>query len=195
MNSRHCATDTSLTTLIGYWFGELEAAEEATLEEHLFGCDECHARLRELVMLGRDIRHTVRAGHLNTVVTPAFVTRLQDAGLRVREYRLQPSSSVLCTIAPEDDLVVAHLEAALGGIRRLDLVFYDETNRAQGRIEDITFADDAKEITLANDVTALRQLSFATQRVELVAVEDSNERVIASYTFNHSPYQVSPPTQ
>jgi len=191
MTSSKCNWRAPLTTMVEYWLGELNPTQESTIEEHLFGCEECHARLRHLVDLGRDIRETVRSGEIGMVLTPAFVARLQRSGMHVREYRLQPGGSVNCTIAPEDDLVVAHLHAPLGGIKRLDLVGRDETSGANWRIKDIAFVPDAGHVALANDSVALRRLPFATLRMELRAVEGAEERVVASYTFNHSPHPSS----
>jgi hypothetical protein len=174
-------------TLLEYWLGELGHAEEAALEEHVFGCDQCHARLHQLVDLGRDIRHSVRAGQIGIILTSPFVARLRQSGLRVREYRLQPGGSVNCTITPEDDLVVAHLQAPLDQVHRLDLMGHDETADTSWRIEDIAFNPDSADVAVATDPTALRQLSYATIRMELLSIEGSRERLLASYTFNHSP--------
>ena len=33
--------------LADYWLGALKGPEEESVEEHLLGCDECGARLRE----------------------------------------------------------------------------------------------------------------------------------------------------
>jgi hypothetical protein len=176
---------TPVTALLEYWLGELDASAAAALDEHLFSCAQCHARLRHLVELGRDVRDAVRAGRVGAILTPSFVARLQQGGLQVREYRLQPGGSVNCTVAAEDDLVVAHLHAPLDGIQRLDLVGQD-TAGASWRLEDIAFTPGS-DVALSTNVAALRQLSFATIRMELRAVDGTQERVIARYTFHHSP--------
>lgn len=188
MSAPDCDSGTPLTVLLGYWLGELDAAREVKLEEHLFTCDRCHSHIRQFVDLGRDIRAMVRTGEMGLVLTASFVTRLQQSGVRVREYRLQPGGSVNCTIAPEDDLVVTHLHAPLGGIHRLDLVGHDDTAGTSWRFEDIAFDPGSDNISVANDTEALRLLSFATIRMELRAVEGARERLVASYTFNHSPH-------
>src|ERR1044072_3833823 len=89
MTPRPCTIDAPVTTLIAYWLGELEAIEESRVEEHLFGCGNCHARLAQIAKLGSGVKRAIRAANMNTVLTPAFVTRLQEAGMCVREYRLQ----------------------------------------------------------------------------------------------------------
>jgi Putative zinc-finger len=174
--------------LIAYWLGELADDREAELDEHLFGCEACGARLRELVRLGEGIQRVTRAGDVHAVLTAAFIRRLQQSGLRVREYRLRPGGSVNCTVTPDDDLVIAHLHAPLEGVRRLDLLFDDVTQGARWRVEDVAFDPATDEVVIAPNVTELRGFGFATQRVQLIAVEPAAERVIGDYTFNHSPY-------
>jgi hypothetical protein len=183
-----CTAPTPVATLIGYWLGELEGTHEAELEEHLFGCGTCSARLRQVMQLGEGIQRVTRAGGVHAVVTAKFIRRLQTTGVRVREYRLQPGGSVNCTVAPEDELVIAHLHAPLADVQRLDLVLDDVTSGARWRAEDVAFDPTAAEVVMAPNVTELRQLSVTTQRVRLLAVEPGSERVIGEYTFNHSPH-------
>jgi hypothetical protein len=182
-----CTAPTPVATLIGYWLGELDGAREAELEEHLLGCEVCSAQLRHLVRLGEGIKHATRAGSVHAVLPAAFIQRLQASGLRVREYRLQPGGSVNCTVAPDDDLVIAHLHAQLSDVQRLDLLVDDVTSGARWRAEDVAFDPAAEEVVLASNMAELRRLPVTTQRVRLVAVERATERVIADYTFNHSP--------
>jgi hypothetical protein len=188
MSVAPCRAPTPVATLVDYWLGELDAAREAELEEHLFSCETCSAHLRDLVRLGEGIKRATRAGSVHAVVPAAFILRLQASGLRVREYRLQPGGGVNCTVAPDDDLVIAHLHAPLGDVQRLDLLVDDVTSGARWRAEDVAFDPAAEEVVLASNVAELRRLAFATQRVQLLAVGDATERVIGDYTFNHSPY-------
>ena len=143
--------------LIAWWLGELADDREAELEEHLFGCEACSARLRELLRLGEGIQRVTRAGDVHAVLTAAFIRRLQQSGLRVREYRLQPGGSVNCTVAPKDDLVVAHLHAPLGDIERLDLLLDDVASGTRWRAEDVAFDPAAGEVVLAPNVAELRR--------------------------------------
>ena len=184
-----CAAPTPMATLIGYWLGELGDEREAELEEHLLGCEICSAQLRELVRLGEGIRHATRAGSSRAMLPAAFIRRLQASGVRVREYHLRPGGSVNCTVTPEDDLVVAHLHAPLDMVQRLDLRFEDEASGARWRVEDVAFDPAADGVVLANNTAELRRLPVTTQRVQVLAVERTAERVIADYTFNHSPHR------
>jgi hypothetical protein len=178
-----------IATLTAYWLGELDAASETELEEHLFGCAYCSGRLHNIVQLADGIRRAAREGRLHAVVSASFVRKLKEDGLRVREYRLQPGGSVACTVTPGDDLVVAHLHAPLRDVRRLDLVCDDLTDGTHVRLQDVAFDPDSDEIVLASNVMKLRQLASTTQRMQLVSVEDATEREIGTYTFNHSRYE------
>ena len=189
MSSVACAVPTPVTALLAWWLGELEGGRESELEEHLFGCESCGARLRQLMQLGDGIRRVTRSGSVHAVLTAEFIRRLRESGMRVREYRLHPGGSVNCTVASEDDLVIAHLHAPLAEVQRLDMVVDDDTSGAHWRAEDVAFDPAADEVVMAPSVVELRRLGVTVQRVQLLAVEQGNERVIGAYTFNHSPQE------
>jgi hypothetical protein len=173
--------------LLAYWLQELTGAEESELEEHLFACEDCNARLRDVVQLGEGIKHAARAGTLHAVLSAPYVERLQRAGLRVRKYDVQPGGSVNCTATRDDDLVVAYLRAPLEGVARLDLLVHDSVTNARWRLEDIPFDPAASEVVLAPSVVELRRSPKTTQTMQLLAVAVGEERQIAEYTFNHTP--------
>ena len=172
--------------LLAYWLGELDEAQESRFDEHLLACAACGERLRALVDLGAAVRGQLLGGDFGFVLPAAFVRRLEAAGLRVREYHLEPGGSVSCTIAPDDDLVVAHLRAPLRGVRRLDFVLHDPKSGTQ-RVTDVAFDPAADGVTMVPSVPYLRTLRHERQRVRLVAVDGVEERVIGDYTFNHYP--------
>jgi hypothetical protein len=186
MSAHRCHVAYPAATLIEYWLGELAEPVESAFEEHLFCCAECAARLREIADLGLGIRRATRDGHLHGVLTASFIDRLKATGLRVREYRLQPGGSVMCTITPDDDIVVAHLHAPLHEVRRLDVVIDDLTEGFRQRMDDVAFDPASDEVVLAPNSARLREITRTTQRAQLFAVDESGERMIGEYTFNHS---------
>jgi hypothetical protein len=188
MNSHSGNVAFAVQTLTAYWLGELDTAAESDFEEHLFGCAECATRLRDLTQLGNGIRRMTRDGRIHAIFTAPFVRQLQELGLKVREYRLPPGGSVMCTVAPHDDLVLAHLHAPLHDVQRLDLLIDDMAQDTRIRIEDVAFDPTADAVVMLPNVAQLRQVAFATQHVKLLAVENAGERVIGEYTFNHSRY-------
>ncbi|MDH4105914.1 MAG: zf-HC2 domain-containing protein, partial [Gammaproteobacteria bacterium] len=97
--------------LLAWWLGELDSVTEERLDAHVFACADCAVRLTALLALGDAIRRETLSGSFGFVVPAAFVGRLHAAGLRLREYTLEPGGSVNCTIGPGDDFVVSHLHA------------------------------------------------------------------------------------
>jgi hypothetical protein len=174
--------------LLSYWLDELDEARAQTIEEHLFHCDACGARLRELIQLGGAMRKALLAGNFGIVVTPSFVHRLQSAGVRIREYHLAPGGSVNCTVAPEDDLVISHLRASLSDVRQIDLVIDEGPGGTEHRCRHIAFDAATGEVTVIPPVALLRTLGHDRQRMRLMAVQGASERLLGEYTFNHSPY-------
>ena len=153
-------------------------------------CEACGQVLDGLVELGEGVRAAFRAGAVSAVTSDAFVRRLAGKGLRVREYRLAHNGSVNCTVAPEDELLVAHLEAPLQGIERLDararLSF--EPAGVQHELRDVPFDAEAGELVIAPDIAQLRALPASTAKMRLVAVDENTRRVIGEYSFVHTPW-------
>jgi hypothetical protein len=188
MISTSCRAPIELPALLAYWLGELDAASEARTEEHLLGCAACSRRLEELAALADGVRALTREGVVHAVVSDVFVRRLIERGVRVREYRVPCNGSVNCTVAPEDDVVIAWLEAPLGGITRLDVVAIDSEGHGQARLEDIPFSVDSDGVAITQPVDRLRALPASTARMRLLAVDERGERVIGEYTFHHTPH-------
>ena len=174
--------------LPAYWLDELDDAGVEVVEEHLFRCDSCGARLRELIRLGGAMHKALLVGSFGTVVTPAFVRRLLGAGVRIREYHVEPGGSVNCTVAPDDDLVISHLRAELSEVRQVDLVVDDGHGGTGHRSRHVAFDAACGEVTVIPPVALLRTLGFERQRMRLVAVEGASDRLLGEYTFNHAPY-------
>src|SRR5437868_8201908 len=143
-------------TLFAYWLDELDADAAAEVEAHLFECDECGARLRELLTLRAAVKREFLAGNVPSPVSAAFVRRLAGDGLRVREYSLVPGDSIACTAAPHDDLLVAHLNADLTDVRQVDIEYDDAggVRRARHLPMNATF----DEVTLIAPTNVLKAM-------------------------------------
>jgi hypothetical protein len=72
--------------LADYRAAALPQAEEEAVEEHLFACDECGARLLGVIALAKSLRDLARQGTLGMVVSNTFLKRVAEEGLTVREY-------------------------------------------------------------------------------------------------------------
>ena len=187
MTGSGCNEPLSLGRLVDYWFDEIGTDEAEPIEEHVLGCGHCAARLQEIAEMSAGVKDIVASGAVGAIVTSGFVERLKQRGVRVREYRLQLNGSVLCTITPDDDLVVAHLLAPLESDARLDLVIHGFGAPGPLRLEDVPFDEDRGEVVVATESPALRGLGTATVRMQLMAVGESGERVLGDYTFHHAP--------
>lgn len=186
MSPAHCPTPLAPAILEDYWLADLSPSEEEAVEQHLLACDECSGRLREVIGLAEGIRAVAMGGTLRVVVTDAFLDRLVQEGLHVREYRVTPGGGVACTVTAEDDLVVGRFVAPLGGVERVDLAQYDAEGRELQRFRDLPFDPAAGEILFTARTDVLRTLPATVQRYRLIAVEAGGEHVLAEYTFAHT---------
>ena len=125
-------------------------------------------------------------GGYSIVLPEEFLRRIKDAGFQVREYDLPAGGSVNCTITPDDDFVVSYLHAPLEGVKRLD-VLIDDTTSGKHRANDVAFDPAAGGLVTMTSTAYVKSLKKSQQRVQLVAVDGVEERVVADYTFNHYP--------
>ncbi len=174
------------STLLAWWLDELDEEEANEVEEHLFECEECGARLRYLLQLGEAVKRALLEGHVAGAVSGRFIERLREDGLHIREYRLAAGGSVACTVAPDDDLLVSYLQAPLEGVRQLDAEFDDHTGTH--RTTHIPFDATKNEVAFIAPTALLKTWGAAQQRVRLLTVAHGTERVIGEYTFNHAPW-------
>jgi len=188
MNQAACAAPLDERELSAYWLGELAEADEARVDEHILGCGHCSARLGELVALAGAIKEAFRRGDVHAFLSDAFVKRAAERGLRVREYRVPRNGSVNCTVAPEDELVVSHLEVPLEDVSRIDVVLHAPGLPADVR-HDVPFDAEHGEVLFVPNLTQLRAAPSQRLRLELVAIDDKGRRVLGEYTFNHTAHE------
>jgi anti-sigma factor RsiW len=182
-----CDGPIGFETLVGYWLGELPEKREAILEEHFFGCAHCTGRLEQIAALASGVRVAVKEGRVSMAVSGPFVEAMKQAGMSLREYRLEPGGSVNCTIGAGDDAVISRLRAPLAGVKRLDAVSMQGGGETEVRLADVPFDADAGEVLLIPSAAWLKTMPAFTMRMRLIAVGDAGEKPIGDYTFNHSP--------
>lgn len=183
-----CKNPISLELLVAYWLGEVSETRAATLEEHFFGCAHCTQRAEALVALAAGVRAAVRDGKLSMAVSTAFVEAMKQAGLHVREYRVEPGGSVNCTIRADDDAVISRLRAPLAGVTRLDVVSMPGAGGTpEERLIDVPFDAQTGEVLMIPSARRLKTMPTHTLRMQLLAVSETGERPIGDYTFNHTP--------
>ena len=190
MTAVRCAKPIEFEALLGYWLGELPAAREAQIEEHIFGCADCTRRLGELSALASGVRAAMRNGAVRAVITQPFLEHMKRHGMRIREYRLAPGDRVACTIRADDDAVVSRMQTPLAGVKRVDALQSRDLGdgRVQRwRLEGLLFDPDAGEVLSLPSAAELRKLPAHMFRVQLVAVDEAGERLLGEYTFAHTP--------
>jgi hypothetical protein len=121
------------------------------------------------------------------VVTEPFVQAMKQAGLRLREYRLEPGGSVNCTIRADDDAVVSRMRAPLGGVKRLDVVRVLDGNESEPRLADVPFDAQAGEVLVIPSPAWLKTMPAFTMQMRLIAVDEAGDSELGEYTFVHSP--------
>jgi hypothetical protein len=185
-----CKDPVNFEYLVAYWLAELPAAEEGRIEEHVFGCAHCAGRLEWVAGLAEGVRAAVRGGAIGLVVPAAFVEAMKGAGMRLREYRLEPGETVNCTIRADDDAVVSRIRAPLAGAGRVDLLQRIEVGgaeQAEVRLEDVPFDPRSGEVLFLPPAAWLKKMPANTMRVRLVSLGEAGEARIGEYTFAHTP--------
>jgi hypothetical protein len=183
--SNHPSSD----TLLDYWLHDTDPAATEALEEHLMQCDACGQALEGLIALGDAVRAAFRAGAVSGTTSDAFLQRVVSQGLQVREYRLPHNGSVNCTVAPEDELLVARLETPLQGVERLDaLVQHSLEPVVQHRLQDVPFDPQAGEVLYIPKLDEVRRLPAHTLQVTLLSVESGGTHELGRYVFRHRPW-------
>ena len=182
-----CPNPMDAAILADYWLGALAGREEEVVEEHLLGCDQCGARLREVIALAEGVRKLARGGSLRMVVSDAFLKRAAEEGLRIREYAPPSGGSVQCTVTAEDDILIGRFTANLNAAKRVDLSFCDARGIEQIRLTDIPFNAAARSVVFQQPITYAKAATSETLIARLVAFDDSgHEHLLGEYTFNHT---------
>ena len=187
MTLARCTVPIEFSELVAYWFGELPSEAEHRLEEHLFGCTHCTDRLDELVGIGAGIRFAFEGGTVQAVISEPFLAIMKMEGLQVREYPVSPGGTANCTIDAADNAVVGRLQAKLVTVNRLDLVGLNEQGEVRFRLPDIPFNPVAGEVLFCPSAAALKKMPAHTDRVRLLAIDNSGEKLVGEYTFVHTP--------
>ena len=173
--------------LADYWLGALAHSEEEAVEEHLFTCDECGTRLREVVALAEGVRKIAREGSLRMVVSDSFLKRAAEEGLRIREYAPPAGGGVQCTVTADDDFLVGRLAANLTGAKRIDLCICDERGVEQLRMADIPVHAGANNVVYQESITFAKAMPSSKMIARLVTFDEAGgERLLGEYTFNHT---------
>jgi len=189
-----CSSPIETAVLMDYWLALLPSDAEGAVEEHLLTCDACGDRLREVIALAESLRTLARSGSLQVIVSDDFVNHAVRAGLRVRQYSPRPGERIQCTVAADDDLLVARLAVDVATSSRVDLSWCDPSGVEHQRMTDIPLDADAGDVICQQSITWAKASPSSTMIARLLAVDDQGEqRLIGEYTFHHTRTIPGPP--
>jgi hypothetical protein len=182
-----CSNPIDVVVLADYWLAALEGPDEEGVEEHLFECDECGERLRELIAIAEGVRKLARSGSLRMIVSEAFLKSAAEDGLRIRQYAGTAGGSVECTVTGEDDILIGRLAANLSHARRIDLCICNDAGIEQRRLRDIPFDPGASSVICQESITFAKAAPTNRLIYRLVSVDEiGSDHPLGEYTFNHT---------
>jgi hypothetical protein len=172
-------------TLIDYWARDLADGDETDrVEEHLFACGDCSARLHRLAF-GPGLATLVRQGRVSGIVSRALLNRMQREGIHVRMYSLAPGETVPCAVFPGDDLVVAALRADFSGVDAVTLSVTGPGDSPSGEINDVPVSGPEGEVLWATPAAVVRQMP--SMRLQLTLASAGATRAeLGRYVLDHS---------
>ena len=179
-------------TLLDYWARDL-ADGDATdrVEEHLFACGDCSARLQRLAALETGLATLMRQGRVSGIVSRALLNRMQRDGIHVRMYSLVPGETVPCAVFPGDDLVVAALRADFSGVAAVSLSVTGPGGSPDGEIDDVPVSGPDAEVLWATPAAVVRQMPSMRLQLTLASAGASHAE-LGRYVLDHS--ASAPPT-
>ena len=180
-----CASPIADERLIDYWAGDLPAADSAAVEEHLFACADCSARLEAMAALAGGVAALARQGRISGIISRALLNKLQRDGVRVRQFTLDPGEIVPCAAYPGDDVVVTSLQANLTGVHAVSLRVTGPGDTLFGAIDDIPVSPTATGVLWATPGVFVRSMPSTQLRLTL----RSADAVLGEYVLEHTGHE------
>jgi hypothetical protein len=180
-------------TLLDYWARDpADSYETDGVEEHLFACGSCSARLQHLAALGSGLATLVRQGRVSGIVSRVLLNRMQRDGLHVRMYSLMPGETVPCAVFPGDDLVVTALRADFTGVDAVTLSVTGPGYPGGSEIDDVPVSGPDGEVLWATPAAVVRQMP--SMRLQLTLASAGTTRAeLGTYVLDHSARPMHPP--
>ena len=172
-------------TLLDYWARDLADGDETgRVEEHLFACGDCSARLNHLAALGTGLATLVRQGRVSGIVSRAILNRLQRDGVHVRMFSLLPGETVPCAVFPGDDLVVTALRADFSGVDAVTLSVTGPGDSPIAQFEDVPVPGPGGEVLWVTPAAVVHEMP--SMRLELTLASAGATRAeLGRYVLEH----------
>jgi hypothetical protein len=189
-----CAHPIDAAILADYWLALLPSSDENSIEQHIFDCGECTARLDQVIALAHGVRTIARQANLLMTLSDGFVNRSAARGLRIRQYAPPAGGSVQCTISAEDDMLIGRLAANLAGQKQVDLALCNQDGIEYARIADVPFQPRPSEILFQQPIQFAKGAPSQTMIARLLGRDESGaENLVGEYTFIHTRTIPGPP--
>ena len=180
-----CDAPVSDDDLLEYWTRAIDGAEAGRVEEHLFICGACAARLDAMASLGSGLAALVRRGRVSGIVSRALLNRMQRDGVHVRLFTLSPGETVPCAAFPGDDLLVISLRADLAGSETVSLSVTGPGDSAFGSVGDVPVDRTDPEILWATPGDRVRGMPSTRLRLRLTS-GSAGAPVLGEYELDHT---------
>ena len=181
-----CRAPVPEVTLIDYWTRDLaDGDEKERVEEHLFACGDCSARLNDLAALGTGLATLVRQGRVSGIVSRAILNRLQRDGVHVRMFSLLPGETVPCAVFRGDDLVVTALRADFSGVDAVTLSVTGPGDSPIAQIEDVPVPGPGGEVLWVIPAAVVHEMPSMQLQLTLASVGATGAE-LGRYMLEHS---------
>ena len=182
----HARPHLAFDELVEYWLDEFDDVRTQEIDMHLLACDACGAQLDEVVTLAQGVREAFANGLVHSFLSAAFIARLAESGMRVREYLIPRNGSVNCSVTAQDEALVVRLVAPLEGVSRVDVAVRLSVKEGEVWAYDVPFDMTNGQVLVAPKISHVRKLPTHDATIRLLAVDDNGSREIAHYTLHHS---------
>ena len=173
-------------TLLDYWAGDLADGDETNrVEEHLFACGSCSARLSQLVALGGGLATLARQGRISGIVSRSIVNRMQREGVHVRTFSLLPGETVPCAVFPGDDVIVTQLRADFAGVDAVTLSVTGHESAPFRRFDDVPVSGPFAEVIWVTPAALVQQLPSMRLELTLTSAGAAGTE-LGRYVLEHS---------
>lgn len=180
-----CDAPVSDDDLLDYWTRTIAGTDTDRIEEHLFACGGCAARLDAMAALGSGLAALVRRGRVSGIVSRSLLNRMQRDGVQVRLYSVSPGETVPCAAFPGDDLLVVSLRADLAGSETVSLSVTAPEDAAVGYIGDVPVSRTDLEILWATPGDGVRRMPSMRLRLTLTS-GSAGTPVLGEYELDHT---------
>lgn len=181
-----CNAPISDEALLDYWARDLADGDETDrVEEHLFACGDCSARLHEMASLGAGLAALARQGRVTGIVSRTLLNRMQRDGVHVRLYSVASGETVPCAVFPADDLVVAALRADFSAADAVTLSVMGPGDSPIAEADDVPVSRLDRELLWVLPAAVVRQMPSMRLRLTLASVGAARAE-LGTYVLDHS---------